>query len=189
MLVDLVYGFLLAMQSRGFTLIELVVTLVVLMTVSMLAIPAFQSSIGNSQIRTVTESIKSGLQQARTEAIKRNARVRFTLQSNGAWQIGCEAALVSAESASSACPKVITQKSGSEGSSSNITVTADNTTVVFNGFGSRDPAVANGLARVDVTNSGVNQSERKALSIVLAAGGFARVCDPSVTENGDERKC
>ncbi|MEZ0210248.1 MAG: Tfp pilus assembly protein FimT/FimU, partial [Methylophilus sp.] len=73
------------MQQQGFSLIELVVTVVVLMTVSVFAIPAFQTSIGNSQIRTVTESIKNGLQQARVEAIKRNARIRFTLQENGAW--------------------------------------------------------------------------------------------------------
>jgi type IV fimbrial biogenesis protein FimT len=50
------------MQQQGFTLIELVVTMVVLVAVSSIAIPSFQTAIGNSQIRTVAESVRSGLQ-------------------------------------------------------------------------------------------------------------------------------
>lgn len=178
------------MQQQGFSLIELVVTVVVLMTVSVFAIPAFQASIGNSQIRTVTESIKNGLQQARVEAIKRNARIRFTLQANGAWQLGCVPALdAPVAAAAPACPAIISQKSASEGSSANITIVADNPSVVFTGFGARDPAVANGLSRVDVSNNQVDQDELRALRIILAAGGHARVCDPAVTAVGDTRRC
>lgn len=177
------------MQQQGFSLIELVVTVVVLMTVSVFAIPAFQASIGNSQIRTVTESIKNGLQQARVEAIKRNTRIRFTLQANGAWQLGCVNQVMPAGMASVACPAIISQKSASEGSSANITIVADNPSVVFTGFGARDPAVANGLSRVDVSNNQVDQDELRALRIILAAGGHARVCDPAVTAVGDTRRC
>ena len=178
------------MQQQGFSLIELVVTVVVLMTVSVFAIPAFQTSIGNSQIRTVTESIKNGLQQARVEAIKRNARIRFTLQENGAWQLGCVAAPdAPAAAAAPACPVIISQKSASEGSSANVTIVADNPSVVFSGFGTRDPGVANGLSRVDVSSIQVAQDERRALRIILAAGGHARVCDPAVNVAGDNRRC
>ncbi|HSH88263.1 MAG TPA: GspH/FimT family pseudopilin [Methylophilus sp.] len=179
------------MQQQGFSLIELVVTVVVLMTVSVFAIPAFQTSIGNSQIRTVTESIKNGLQQARVEAIKRNARIRFTLQENGAWELGCVAAPVGAAAAAAvpACPAIISQKSAYEGSSANVTIVADNPSVVFSGFGTRDPGVANGLSRVDVSSIQVAQDERRALRIILAAGGHARVCDPAVNVTGDNRRC
>jgi type IV fimbrial biogenesis protein FimT len=178
------------MQQQGFSLIELVVTVVVMMAVSMFAIPAFQASIGNSQIRTVTESIKNGLQQARVEAIKRNTRIRFTLQANGAWQLGCVVAPdVPAAAAAPACPAVISQKSASEGSSANITITSNNPSAVFTGFGTRDPGIANGLSRVDVSSTQVAQAERRALSIILAAGGHARVCDPAVNTVGDIRKC
>jgi type IV fimbrial biogenesis protein FimT len=176
------------MQQQGFSLIELVVTVVVMMAVSMFAIPAFQSSIGNSQIRTVTESIKNGLQQARVEAIKRNTRIRFTLQANGAWQLGCVVA-PDAPAAASACPAIISQKSASEGSSANVAIIADNPSAVFTGFGTRDPAVANGLSRVDVSSIQVARAERRDLRIILAAGGHARVCDPAVNTVGDVRKC
>lgn len=170
------------MRQAGFTLIELVVTIAVLVAVSTIAIPAFQSSIGNAQIRTVTESIRNGLQQARAEAIKRNARVRFTLQTNSAWQIGC--VTVGAD-----CPTMITQKSAVEGSSDNTTVSADNYSVVFSSFGTRDPSAASALTVVNITNSQVKSEERKALRVMLNAGGNVKVCDPSVNIVGDTRTC
>jgi type IV fimbrial biogenesis protein FimT len=182
---------MLAMMAKGFSLIELVVTIVVLMAVSMLAVPAFQSAIGNSQIRTVTESIKNGLQQARVEAIKRNTQIRFTLQADGSWQVGCVVPVATnpTQDSSAACPNIISQKSAYEGSSANITIVGDNPTVVFTSFGTRDPTVANGLSRVDISNPQVSQTELRALRIILTAGGAARVCDPAVTEVGDTRKC
>ncbi|SDK70895.1 type IV fimbrial biogenesis protein FimT [Methylophilus rhizosphaerae] len=182
MLADLLFGKLLTVTQRGFTLVELVVTVVVLMAVSMLAVPAFQTAIGNAQIRTVAESIHNGLQQARMEAIKRNAKIKFTLATSSAWQFGCETETTS-------CPALISQKSASEGASGNIAVTADYYTAVFTGFGTRDPATDAGLSRVDVSNAQVNEQERRQLRILLAAGGYARVCDPAVTTAGDARTC
>jgi len=170
------------MRQQGFSLIELVVTMAVLVAVSSIAIPAFQSSIGNAQIRTVAESIHSGLQQARMEAIKRNARVKFTLQTNSAWQIGCV-------TQTTTCPSTITQKSATEGSSSNTTVSADSYTAVFSGFGTRDPATPVGLSVVNITNAQVRNEERRALRVLLAAGGNVKVCDPTVTAVGDTRAC
>jgi type IV fimbrial biogenesis protein FimT len=170
------------MWQKGFTLVELVVTMVVLVAVSTIAIPAFQTAIGNAQIRTVAESIRDGLQQARVEAIKRNARVKFTLQNNSAWQVGCVIQTTT-------CPTVITQKSATEGSSSNTTVTADNDTAVFSSFGTRDPATPVGLSVVNITNTQVKAEERRALRVILAAGGNVKVCDPSVTAAGDPRTC
>lgn len=170
------------MQQKGFTLIELVVTMVVLVAVSTIAIPAFQTSIGNAQIRTVAESIRAGLQQARAEAIKRNARVKFTLQTNSAWQIGCV-------TEATGCPAVIAKKAATEGTSSNTTVSVDSDTAVFSSFGTRDPASAVGLTVVNITNSQVSSDEQRALRVVLAAGGNSRVCDPLVKEAGDSRAC
>lgn len=170
------------MQQQGFTLIELVVTMVVLVAVSSIAIPAFQTSVGNAQIRTVAESIRDGLQQSRAEAIKRNSRVQYTLQTNSAWQIGCV-------SITPDCPAIISQKSASEGASSNVSVTADNYTAVFSSFGTRDPASQNALTVVNISNNQVAVAERRALRVVLAAGGNVRVCDPAVTLVGDPRTC
>jgi type IV fimbrial biogenesis protein FimT len=170
------------MQQKGFTLVELVVTITVLVAVSSIAVPAFQTAVGNAQIRTVAESIRDGLQQARMEAIKRNARVQFILQTNSAWRIGCVTVLTG-------CPSQITQRSATEGSSGNTTVSADNYTAVFSSFGTRDPATAAGLSVVNITNTQVSAQERKALRVVLGAGGNVKVCDPAVTAEGDPRAC
>lgn len=170
------------MRQQGFTLVELVVAMAVLIALATVAIPAFQTSIGNAQIRTVAESIHSGLQQARMEAIKRNARVKFTLQTNSAWQIGCVTVVTG-------CPALITQRSATEGSSTNTAVSADNYTAVFSSFGTRDPATAVGLTVVNVTNTQVKSEERRALRVVLAAGGNVKVCDPAVSTVGDPRAC
>ncbi|MDT7848673.1 GspH/FimT family pseudopilin [Methylophilus sp. VKM B-3414] len=170
------------MQQQGFTLIELVVTMAVLVSVSTIAIPAFQTSIGNAQVRTVAESIRNGLQQARAEAIKRNARVKMTLEQNSAWQVGCVTVTPN-------CPALIAQKSAIEGSSSNITVTADHNTAVFGSFGTRDAATPIALTVVNVSNTQVRSEELRALRVILTPGGNIKVCDPSVTENGDSRKC
>jgi type IV fimbrial biogenesis protein FimT len=169
------------MQQRGFTLIELIVTVVVMMSVSLLAIPAFQTAIGNSQIRSVAESIKNGLQQARAEAIKRNANISFILQRDSSWQFGCQ-------TVTATCPAVISKKSATEGSSANISVVADNSTAVFTSFGTRDPAVQNGLSLVDISNAQVTDNERRALRILLAAGGYSKLCDPAA-KAGDVRAC
>lgn len=170
------------MRQHGYTLIELVVTMMVMVAVTTIAIPAFQTSVGNAQIRTVAESIRNGLQQARAEAIKRNARVQFVLQTSSEWQIGCV-------TVTATCPALITKKSAIEGSSSNTTVTADNNTAVFSSFGTRDPGVAAALTVVNVTNSQVNSEERKALRVMLNAGGNVKVCDPTVSTPGDTRAC
>lgn len=170
------------MQQQGFSLIELVVTMAVLVSVTTIAIPAFQTSIGNAQVRTVAESIRNGLQQARAEAIKRNARVKMTLAENSAWQIGCV-------TVTPACPGLIAQKNATEGSSSNITVTADHNTAVFGSFGTRDAATPIALTMVNVTNTQVRGEELRALRVVLTPGGNVKVCDPAVTESGDSRRC
>lgn len=182
MLAHQPYGKLLSMSQQGFSLIEVVVTVVVLVSVSMVAIPAFQTAMGNAQVRTVAESIHNGLQQARMEAIKRNTKIKFTLDATSAWQLGCDVVTAT-------CPALVSQKSASEGASQNITVTADAFATTFTSFGTRDPALATAMSQVNVSNTAVDSRERKALRILLSAGGYARVCDPAVTTAGDPRKC
>lgn len=170
------------MRMRGFSLIEVMVTLALLVTLGSLAAPAFQAAIGNAQIRTVAESIRNGLQLARIEAIKRNSRVRFVVQNDGSWQIGCVTVTTS-------CPATITQKSAVEGASSTTLISADNSSAVFSGFGTRDPAAASALTVVNISNTQVAAAEQRSLRVQLAAGGTVKVCDPSVTSSGDTRAC
>ncbi len=169
------------MRQTGFSLIELMIALTVMIATVSIGVPSFTNSIGNSQIRTVSESIKYGLQAARVEAIKRNTRVKFTLNNDSSWSYGCN-------TSSADCPETIQTKNAKEGSSSNIalTITAGNT-VVFNSFGLRDAMST--ITQIDVTNTSIPSSARKPLRVVVNSGGSAKVCDVSVTTVGDTRKC
>src|SRR5437868_8504532 len=74
----------------GFTLIELIVTIVVLGIISGLAGPAFYALIVNQQVRSASFDLSSGLIYVRDEATKRNATVKIiALTSNWSdgWQV------------------------------------------------------------------------------------------------------
>lgn len=73
--------------AKGFTLIELMVTLGILVIVLSVAMPAYQSIIQNNRVRAVTTDLHSALVLARSEAVKRNANVVVTAVS-GQWGNG-----------------------------------------------------------------------------------------------------
>jgi type IV fimbrial biogenesis protein FimT len=69
------------MLHRGYSLIEMMVVVAIAAVVLSVAIPSFQESMTSSRTRGLAESIQSGLVRARTEAIRRNAPMRFQLVS------------------------------------------------------------------------------------------------------------
>jgi type IV fimbrial biogenesis protein FimT len=69
------------MRQRGFNLIELLVVIAIAGIAMAIALPNLQEAIVSSRTRAVAESIQSGLMLARSEAIKRNALMRFQLVS------------------------------------------------------------------------------------------------------------
>ncbi len=84
------------LRSRGFTLVELLVTVVVLGILTAIAVPSFQSWIQSSRTLTVTDELNTAIQLARSEALKRRknviicrANAAFTDCENGAdWSSG-----------------------------------------------------------------------------------------------------
>lgn len=61
--------------TRGLTLIELIVTITLLAILVTLSIPSFTGWIRNSQIRTVAESLQTGVRTAQAESVRRNRQV------------------------------------------------------------------------------------------------------------------
>lgn len=61
--------------SRGFTLVELMITVSVMAILAAIAMPSVTAMINNSRAAGQTEELVSSLQLARAEAIRRNARV------------------------------------------------------------------------------------------------------------------
>ena len=68
-----------ALHQRGFTLVELLIGMTLLAVLIGLGVPAMGSYLQNSKLASVAASYFSGLQMARTEAIRRNVRTEFVL--------------------------------------------------------------------------------------------------------------
>lgn len=68
-------------SMAGFSLVELMVVVVIAGIMMAIAVPSLQNSINSARTRGVAESIHSGLSLARSEAIRRNAPMRFQLVS------------------------------------------------------------------------------------------------------------
>lgn len=73
-------------QQKGFTLIELMVTLVVLVIALTIGVPSFVTWIKNNRIDTATRTLAGALQLARNEAVSRQTVI--TVDSGGDWSNG-----------------------------------------------------------------------------------------------------
>lgn len=71
-------------RSRGFTLIELMITLALAAIILTLAVPGFQDIIRNNRAATQANELVTALGLARSEAVKRGARVSLCPSTNQA---------------------------------------------------------------------------------------------------------
>lgn len=70
-------------SSRGFTLVELLVTVAVLSILLAVAVPSFQSFLANNRMASQANDLITALNLARSEAIRRSANVTVCASSTG----------------------------------------------------------------------------------------------------------
>lgn len=70
-------------RSRGFTLIELMIGLVLVAILLGIGLPSFRSFILNQQLRATTSDLRMALTLARSEAVKRNRMVELQASDEG----------------------------------------------------------------------------------------------------------
>lgn len=80
-------------KLRGFTLVELMVTIAIVAILAMVAVPSFQGAMLSSKLNTLANNFVASAQLARSEAIKRNATVTLCASTDsascsGSWNNG-----------------------------------------------------------------------------------------------------
>jgi len=171
--------------QRGFTLIEIMVSLTVLGILLMVALPSFSEWLQNQQLRAASEATLNGLQVARAAAIRRNVLVQFVSGPGTGWTV------------TEVGTGVVVQSRAHEEGSPNavLTVTpAGATTVTFTPLGS---VVANADLSLTVTQFVVGNpaggscqpgGPMRCLRVAISGGGSLRMCDPIVGVT-DPRAC
>ena len=71
-------------KTSGFTLVELMITLIVAGVILAIGVPSFTTAIRNNRIAAMSNQLVSALSLARSEAVKRAETVTFCRSTNGA---------------------------------------------------------------------------------------------------------
>lgn len=178
--------------ARGFTLIELMVTVSLLSILMALAFPAMSEWVRNSRIRTVADTLQNGLRLAQTEALRRSRQTVFSLTAdttpangltavaNGAnWSVNFVPLLTG-----EATDPTFIEGGGLTGLAPDVQITGP-ATLCFNSLGRivDNPTPGTGVAcnaaaaAYDIT---IPNADRP-LRVLVALGGQVRLCDPAKT--------
>jgi len=188
-------------SQRGFSIVELAVTITIIAILMMLGMPSFSEYINNARLGAVAQSFYSGLSLARSEAIRRNVPVEFVMTNTpiGAGIENAAAPDVTGKNwvvrSHSVIPgpydsPAIDSKSANEGGGSTprVTILATAPIVTFNGIG----AATTGVGTIAIENppagACVPTGPVRCWNIVVAPGGQVRLCDPAASL-GDTRSC
>lgn len=203
--------------QTGFSLIELVVVVSILAVLLALALPSFSEWIRNNQVRSAAESLRDGLQLARSEAVKRNARMRFQLVSTldagcaisatGPYWIVNAGAAVSPAGACNAAPSpttapAVVQASPATAAAARVTFAVNaagsaNAVTAFDAsgrqVGTSNPTTTPGSPAfyVDVSSTGalcLPAGKVRCLRVAVSTAGQVRMCDPTAVGT-DPARC
>lgn len=168
--------------NHGFTLVELLITVVIIAVLAALAAPSFSAIIVNTRIKGAAQALTDGLQLARAEAIRRNERVRLVLAASSGWSV-----ITNSGSTLQIRP------AAESGDNISLTYTPnDATSVTFNASGrvvtNADASATLTQIEIDVPTTVLPASSTKELRVTISSGGMIRLCDPNVG-SGDPRAC
>ena len=158
----------------GFTLVELMTVVTVIAIGATLAAPGFSQMIANYRVRSGAEAIINGLNYARSEAVRRNSAVSFSLVSGGSgWTV------------SQVSPSTTLQsRSNNDSPGTTVASSSASTSVAFIPTG----LVQSGTQMTQVTVSS-STSGTDSRRINIFGGGLIRMCDPGISTANDPRSC
>jgi type IV fimbrial biogenesis protein FimT len=168
-------------KAGGFSLIELMIVLAIMGLLLVLGVPSFSLLLQNAQVRTAAESVENGLNLARTEAVRRNARVSFNLNtpSSNDWTVSVVSTGAQVQQRTNA------------GSTANAVIAGSQDVVTFNGLGRVTPPPGDPIV-FTVTNPTAGDCQItgpvRCLDVTVLFGGKIKLCDPAVAA-ADPRAC
>lgn len=171
-------------NMRGFSLIELMVGVVIIAILASVGAPNLMNWIQNTQLRTAAETLSSGVQLARAEAVRRNTSVTFTLSdASSGWTVGCTVP------SGVDCPPTIQSRSGTEGTSKAV-VGPIPASVTFSGLGRT--TLPNALIFTVRPTNGTCQANggpMRCLNVQISQGGQILMCNPAFNRINDPQGC
>jgi type IV fimbrial biogenesis protein FimT len=192
-------------RDAGFTMIEMMVTILIFSILVTLGIPAFRSWISNVKVRSVADALQNGVRIAQTESLRRSRQVVFSLTTtlptaNGVFATATTAAANGSFWSVNVIPAMTTDaatdtaaefvQGGALGAATGNVVVTGPASICFNSAGRLVAIGANGMGgactlpvnnppvwKYDVTLAGADHP----LEVQVTLGGKVRLCDLSQT--------
>ena len=180
--------------ERGFSVIELMVTITLLALLLGMAMPTFATWIRNAQVRSVSDAMQNGLRVAQAEAVRRHRQVVFFRTNTET----CSNATNAADGGTFWVVRTVPMFAGDTVETVQCGVLSDvaagvavtgATALCFNSGGRQvvnaDPGIggtacaldASGTSTFDVSNTLADRP----LRVLVTLGGSVRLCDPAKT--------
>jgi type IV fimbrial biogenesis protein FimT len=183
-------------DQRGFSMVELMVALTIVGFAMAAGLPSLSAWLQNSKLRSSTESIITGLQVAKSEAVSRNALVRFQLTSSldssctlstssANWVVnadpnpGTVAGKCDVAPSDTVSPFIIRKRDPTKDIAGMVVDSGGVSSITFNGLGRPTTPVVVGI---DLSNPEMGACAPTGpvtcLRVVVSAAGQIRMCNP-----------
>lgn len=200
-------------RARGFTLIELMVTLAITAILLLMAMPLTGAYFENARVRKAAEAFAAGLHQARNEAIRTNARAAMLLTTAapvipaagnlpptpGSVSFTAGVSWAVFTQANATAPRVtVATRNAVEGNGALVltlptAATGAPALIQFNGLGVpaglAAPALYQFTGPSNATCAAQPNQSVTCMGVWLSAGGQTRVCEVRNGAVGDLRAC
>ncbi|MDT0140057.1 GspH/FimT family protein [Acidovorax sp. PRC11] len=172
---------------RGFTLVELMVTLAVVVVLLRICVPGFRSIQRNSELTSAANGLLASINAARTEAMKRNLRAAVVPADGSSWAGGWVVYVdIDGSDGFNAAKDLVVSTQPALASyfsmSGNNTAAGRSPYILFNGSGypvtkdSAPTSLSVAIARNDLADDPSREQTRR---VVLSKTGRVRVCKPA----------
>lgn len=146
-------------RADGYTLIELLIALSVIGTLSAVAMPVVDSTMRLTTSKTGEQAVAGQLRKARLDAVKRDARVRvaFNCPGAGAVRILSVTGDSTVDNSSTRCTTTLANDGQPIWLPSGVTVSSEGA-LEFDSVGTMTPVSGVAPATISVANSGITRS-------------------------------